>query len=188
MAEVAEKILAHIGTVLRYVAPGFVALFVLVGLDTKLTKSLWTGSGSLPLVAVLLAAVLGFGIYSVHKAIPLLSSSLILCLHRRFGRTATVCLDRERWLRRSSDDPQVKGVQEELDRWSAMINFLYCSGYSMIFLPLIIERIQQITLESRNLTMLLGFGLLVCAWISDFRETRHEFWALEEYPGGKKKE
>lgn len=53
------------------------------------------------------------------------------------------------YLRRSSEDPIIVGIQKELDKKLAMLNFLYCTFYSLCFISLIIM-LKHLVLESKD--------------------------------------
>jgi len=204
MSEITESVLSRLDAVLRYIAPGFVALFVVVAVQNGL-DSHWTNAfGGSVWPAVLLAALLGVMVYSIHTSIIVRVIWFVIVLfHRilpwswwipeRFQRdfqtkmsTGRVMfdLDTERWQRRASDDREVKAVQGELNKWAAMLNYLYCSSYPAILLPILLK-CNGVAKGNWCLVLGVGIMLLLCAVISDWRITLREFWAADKYPGGK---
>lgn len=199
MPELINNALARLETLLRYVAPGFVLLLLLMLLDPPLrTKAL---NGNIPAwMVVLSAALAGVGLYSVHTGVILrlvfwraVVALLIKCSpwlqpsdRSKSAREVMFHLDTERWSRRASADREVVIIQGELDRWASLVNFLYCSGYALIVAPLIaLERGSTSESHYWLVCLLGGLLLLVFACISNYGMTDRALWAATKYPGGK---
>ena len=251
-ADAIDRLLSHLGTLLRYVAPGFAALWVIAVLYPKTKAQCFLSSGS-PAVVVL-GMLLGATIYGVTTAVPrriwwFLIVALRLFLKRicdwlrkkekckwirnlltkekckrlcdlikkekcklilnlftkekckfilcRCYRIITyllvmwklVCskmweLDEQRWLRRVSKSPKMKGLQDEMDKWAAMQNFLYCLSHTMILIPL---WAWYRSVDSPEWWEVLfgGFAILAAALFSENRLTRKEMELHKKYPNGK---
>ncbi|UCC99534.1 MAG: hypothetical protein JSW66_06545 [Phycisphaerales bacterium] len=203
MGELIAKLLSGLGTILRYIAPGFVALLVAIWVDKDFDLFKTPGHCSHPSWAIPVAAALtGVFIYAIHVGFlvrPLWW--LVVQSHkwRYLRRYSRICekdnkrptcyimwdLDTQRWKRRASSNEEIKAVQEELDKWSALLNFLYCSGYATIVVPILVKcfRCRQAE-EHWETVSLLGFLVLAFALISEWRETNRELWATKEYRDG----
>ena len=201
MVDVIDKILSRIDIILRYIAPGFVALFVL--LASAPCIRLFQNQSVYPTWTVVLAAALvGVLVYSVHTGATVHGFAfLIIFLYKRYlkypgvpdeyqsKRSINVMfdLDTERWLLRNSPDKKVQGIQSELDSWSAMLNFLYCSSYLIVLIPLYLRFSypSEISCYWWHL-FCLGVLTLIFALISSFRIITRQFWAVKTYPKGRK--
>lgn len=150
--DVIDRLLARLGTLLRYAAPGFAALFVIAWLIPNSHDFFDRDSN----VLVVAGSLLGVTIYGLHTN---LSLPIIRCLvlsaryklndgwkhqnrclrlrqRRSFAKKTAAQLDLQRWLRRVSDSKDVKAIQDELDKWGAMLNFLYGLSLSMLLIPI----------------------------------------------------
>lgn len=204
MGDLLEKALSRIDTIIRYIAPGFVALFVILACATDIHLFQNQSNSVYPAWAIVVAAALaGVLVYSVHTgAIVHGVALLIIPLHKRYlkypeisehrsKRSVNVMfdLDTERWLRRCSRYEEVRNIQDELDKWAAMLNFLYCSSYLMILIPLYFRfsHPSKVSCYWWHLSC-LGALMLLFALISSFRIITRQFWALKRYPQGKKQD
>jgi hypothetical protein len=203
MGELIAKLLSGLGAILRYIAPGFVALLVAIWVDKCFEPFKTAGYGAI-LVGASLA---GFFIYSIHTGFlvrPLWC--LIVLLHKKCKHLECLneCsqlyeedkeesawkimweLDTQRWKRRGSGDKKIKAVQRELDKWSELLNFLYCSGYATIFVPILIKCFRSEHTEEYWLKVAaFGVVILVFALISEWRETNRELWTSKWYRNAK---
>lgn len=192
--ELIKVILDRFGAILRYIAPGFTALFVIyflyVGRNVSQNKPIvdypdWLIAGG--------AALAGVWIYALHICVivRILWLPIILWILRctpcsylnnnqRKERifSLQVKLDEARWTRRGAK----KDIQRELDKWGAMQSFLYCSAYVMILIPCLMKwPIRIITTFKNNediFVLCLGVITLAAALISEYRHTNREFWAI----------
>lgn len=186
-AEAIDRLLSHLGTVLRYIAPGFAALFVVAAVVPDSRPFLSSGSPAV----VVLGMLLGPTIYAIHTgAVLRLLWFLIVWLHKK-EKPARVWntmsqLDDQRWLRRASEEGEIQAIQGEMDKWAAMLNLLYCLSYIMILIPLAVKISQRCRVSSGWIIILLG-GLVVLAvtLFSEYRITGKEIWLTKQYPNGK---
>lgn len=193
LVEMLEKLLSHIDALLRYIAPGFVALFTLMAVKANIDLFQYYPTWAI----MVLAALIGVTIYSLHTAVivQVLGWAVIKFhlwkKHHPFVpdnySTLSVFrvsfnLDTERWLRRSSRDERVRNLQMELDKWSAMLNFLYCSSYLLIVIPLYLVDSQSKPISNWWHLFCIGVFMLFFAIISSFRIINRQFWIVKTYP------
>jgi hypothetical protein len=90
-------------------------------------------------------------------------------------------IDDQRWRRRGSGDKRIQAIQRELDMWGAMLNFLYCSGYTIIVVTLVAYWIVG---DVNHFSAMLGLGLMlsVCGMVTDIRATLRELRIIDDYP------
>lgn len=96
------------------------------------------------------------------------------------------------YLRKVSLDVRVKSIQAEIDNRLALLMFLYCSCYSLLFIPLMSLfhiLISEITLDDTLgfkyfCTIILGVIVSVLAITFDYRILQREIWAVEYFPEG----
>ena len=197
----AGELLDGLGAVVRYVWPGFVALFawIAVGRDSCPGPSrggyaTWGMVGASVLIGVL--------IYAVHVCFVgrLILRPLILLIHlgkadhpwisasqRRLAKQGTARLLLElavgRLRRRISQDAETRAVQRSLDRWRGMLNLLYCSGYALMIVLLLAQCPESAVKEGARAeyVLILGIVLLVVGLISDCACTWRELWAAATY-------
>jgi len=207
-----DKVLSNLGTILRYLASGFVAAFVTIWVDKCFDPLKLAGNSGYPSWAVPVGAgLVGIFVYAVHKGVvarllwalvvwshnraPLNRLSKLELLKKVLGekvpqRTWAMMwdLDSQRWKRRASSDDEVKSVQRELDTWSELLNFLYCSAYITIVVPILVRILHTAQAKEYWWTVsCFGCLIMVFALISDWRESNREFWACDEYPDGTRK-
>ena len=94
------------------------------------------------------------------------------------------------YLRRSSEDPIIVGIQKELDKKLAMLNFLYCTFYSLCFISLIIM-FKHLMLESKDCglyhpdriigVLILSGVVIFSAGLYDYRTTVREMWVIKHF-------
>ena len=191
--EIFEKILSHIDALLRYIAPGFVALFTLTALKGNTDLLQYHPTWAI----IVLAALIGVTIYSLHTAVIVqVLGWVVIKLHlwkkdHSFVpdnySTLTVFqvsfnLDTERWVRRWSRDERVRNLQMELDKWSAMLNFLYCSSYLLMLIPLYVMVSESKPISNWWHLFCIGVFMLFLAIISSFRIINRQFWMVKTYP------
>jgi len=198
----------RIGALLRYVAPGFAALFVWAVVVEKKANGCGdiAGGGYSTWALAAVAAACGFLIYALHVCFMgrVFWRPLILWMHlskeqhrwisAEQRKAAKAGLDGlllelsvSRLQRRVSDDAEVRAVQKGLDKWAAMLNFLYCSSYAMIVVPLLVMCPQTEVTESAwaDFVIILGVVCLVAALASDHMRAWRDLWAAATYPGAK---
>jgi len=185
----------RIGVLLRCVVVGFLTLLVwMVVTDEVGGYSTWVAGAG--------AVVCGLLIYSLHVCVlaRIIWRPLIMHLHivrdkhpwisKEQRKLAKAGMDRllldlsvSRLRRRISEDAETRSVQKGLDRWRGMVGFLYCAGYSMIIVPLVVIWPQSEVEESALLShvVILGALTLFGAIISDYIETWRELWAGATY-------
>lgn len=187
--EAIDRLLSQLGMILRYIAPGFAALFVVASVFPGTLKFLRSGSPAI----VVLGMLLGPTIYGVHTgALVRLIWFPIICRLRKKEKQALIRtmmskLDDQRWLRRASKDNEIQSIQREMNKWAAMLNFLYCLSYTMILIP-VAAKISQPSSESSNWLFILlgGLGILAAAFVSDYHICGKEIRLSEQYPNGEK--
>jgi len=189
IAEAIDKLLSHIGMLLRYFAPGFAALLVLAAV---LPSTRAFVSSASPAVVVL-GMLLGPTIYGIHTGATLRGFwFVVVALHKKAKPGAVLremCrLDDQRWLRRASQDAEVQYVQSEMDKWATMLNFLYCVGQTMILIPIAAKIYGRYPLTPDwNLMLFGGCLVLAATLVSEYRITGKEMRLTAEYPDGKTK-
>ena len=199
MSNLVDSILARLETLLRYVASGFIALFVLSITHTCFTPLATTQNGGYPpWVIVVAAALTGIIIYAVHTGVIVrfLWWRIVVCMHLRLlnhpwmptdrskkAKDIIWELDTARWRRRGVQNPEILAVQRELDKWSSLLNYTYCSSYPMIIITILIKIIHpDQTSPHWEFLLVLGLVLLLFALFSDYKITERELWAIKTYP------
>lgn len=185
-AEAIDRLLSQLGTVLRYIAPGFAALLVVAATIPDSRPFLLGGSPAVVVLGMLLRPA----IYGVHTgAVLRLLWFPVVWLHKRKWPGAILRemseLDNQRWLRRAGDQ-EAKEMQAEMDKWSAMLNFMYCLSYTMVLIPLAAKMIEHWSVSSEA-RIVLGGGLVVLSatLASEWRITGKEIEFAGRYPDGK---
>lgn len=205
-AEAIDRLLSQLGTLLRYVAPGFAAIYVIAAVIPRSQEFLIPVSPQV----VVLGMLLGFAIYALHTALLLrIWWFPIVCFRQKeWWKCKWICkkcdpiwkemsrLDYQRWKRRASEeDDEVLSMQKEMDKWAAMQHFLYCLSYSMILIPLWArvyaepnsepksERVWDFEM-SRCAILLGGCLVFIVALISEYRITGIEERLCDDYPDG----
>ncbi len=198
MANPIESVFSQLGTILRYIASGFVAVVFVHLAKVDVPPLVHHLTPELQLWGIVVAAsLLGFSIYAVSSnvIVPLVFWRIVVCLHKKVHkglipeehRKDSVkelmhALGNQRWVRRAQKGGAAKHIQVELDKWGASMSFLYCSSYPMIVIALwkgIAER--QCTIGFWGI-MGTGVFLLLCAVISDYLLTEKELRVWLEYP------
>jgi len=199
MSNVVDSVFSSLENILRYIAPGFVALFILIFVENSFSPFQHGPNSRYPdWVNIIIAVITGFLIYSIHKSVfAHIFWRIVISLQRhltkqrwvpdsyRLKSTAQIMfdLDTERWKRRASNDKEVLSIQKELDKWSSMLNFLYCSSYPMILIPLGTKCMCPNFVNPCWLYLFCtGLVVLLFALISECRITIREFWAVKTYP------
>jgi len=202
MGDLLEKALSRLDTIIRYIASGYVALFVLLTTATDIHLLQNPSNNVYPSWTIIVAAALaGILVYSAHTGAIIQGIGLLMIYLRKScpsypkgngpwpkGAVDVLFdLDTERWLRRCSHSEEVRKIQAELDRWAAMLNLLYCSSYLMIFIPLYLRLFHpgKISCYWWHLVC-LGALMLFFALVSSFRIITRQFWTLERYPRDEK--
>jgi hypothetical protein len=205
-----DRVFSNLGNLLRYIAPGFVAVLVVWAIKPESFPAILPEPCSdfsqsyaifFPLI-LLIAVLIGLTIYALNTgAIVRILWFLIypFTIWRAFrrqilrNRLRTITpwgvifgLDSQRLLRRASPEEEVKSIQMEIDKWASMLNFLYCSSYFMIGVPLYFYGFSIFHSPTKGrLIVFVGLFVLVCALISEYRITNREIWAVEKYPDGR---
>lgn len=177
--EAIDKILAKLGDLLRYFAPGVVGFVLVAALrdDVNLEDlSNFTGLGLYMLVGLILLG--GVATYAIHRYIlvwPLWA--LVMQLRRWLNayppipeqwtkkplRQVMFELDMQRILRGASSDPVVRQVSRHQARWSSLQHYLYTSGYLCILVPLLVNTITPGHVVESNVTPCLWLGAVARA-------------------------
>ena len=186
-AEAIDRLLSHLGTLLRYVAPGFAALYVTAAVIPEARPFLSTSSSAV----VVLGLILGLTIYGIHTSALVRPLWFVVVWFRMKEKPSLIRqtmskLDEQRWLRRASKEPQVQSIQEEMDKWGSMQNFLYTLSYVLILIPWIAKISKLCSVSSAWWMLLLGgCFVLIATLISENRMTLREIEFAEKYPEGK---
>jgi hypothetical protein len=183
--ELIESVFSRLETLLRYIVPGFVALFVIEVLFQGSSHSLLIGSQEYPPWSVIIAfSLIGILIYAIHQNLVVRITNLaIVYFHLKVDKfekksgpeelkvnRVIIDLDNERWIRRYSDDKRTAAVQAALNGWAAMLNLLYCTSYVMILIPIYVSVIYPDEVSKYWWHILvLGILLLIIALASDWR-------------------
>jgi hypothetical protein len=215
MSNVIDSVLSRLETILRYIAPGFVALFaaILIVPDFNPFQD-GTNAGCEPWVASLGAVLGGVAIYSIHtSSVGRVFYRIAMWFHHRQSvharerdsyytpesfetRSVTGAmfdLDSERWRRRTIGNEETNRIQKELDKWGTLLNFLYCTSYPFMLIPFLVWLGTKIAWVGPNyltprwwVWMLVGALLLVFGVMSDYNIIKREFWAMRTYPSARK--
>jgi len=196
IADAFDRLLSGLETVLRYIAPGFATLFIVAAVVPASRPFLSSGEPAV----VVLGMLLGPAIYGVHTGFLLrILWPLVICviLSWRHGwqganvRETMRDLDRQRWLRRASKDEEARAMQREMDKWAAMLNYLYCLSYLLILIPLLaLLLLTESTDVNRDTARAVVFGgifVLAATFWSEFGMSRKEMELADDYPEGTKK-
>jgi hypothetical protein len=185
MFETPSKFVSALEDLLRYVAPGFVGVaLVLLTLPAKNLPSYLLGvnPGYLLVGSGILAGVI---LNSCHVAIlEDLLCLLVLRTCRRFlpdfpnevwgksSRKALLLLEERREFRRSSSE-KAKQFQIRHDRFGATLTFLYCASYPGLGITIY----QASRLHLSWFALLTGLFFLVFGIACDINYTRRDIWA-----------
>ncbi len=191
MDETIDRILSRLETWIRYVAPGFVLLGVAWLLKPDMVARVYCELQRFPWIPPVLVSLIGVAIYAVHQnvIVRFLFWLVVLiqiywkadeyptALRRQPTPVVMRTIETERWLRRSGNQ-NIRMIQSTLDSWASLMNFLYCSSYSLLALPLVIEdnSCWKVPL------LFTGFSLFIVAVWSDWRITLREAWMMCKYP------
>lgn len=186
LGEALIRILDSFDRILRYIAPGFVALFVFMFVSQPLNLfDGWIDPASVVPVVCICAALAGCAIYGIHTAvmIPLFWGAILFVKLRSNSGEEMMRQDIQRWLRRTGKNAEAKAVQDQLDRWSALQHYLYCSSYSMIAIPLFFKwnRGERLTTLATSI-LVLGVVTLCSAIFSEHRLTDRERLLTQKFP------
>lgn len=200
MSDALETAFSHLETILRYVAPGFVALFVLMFAAHEPPFDLFK-YGPWAAVGAILSGIL---IHTIHTAflvriifwfIVFVQLSIgkryipnnyrSTSLWQKLLATSTVVwnLDTEIYMREASESREVKAIYKSMARWTANVHFLYCTSYFLILIPTFVS-----LANTSDLHPLFWFGWMVFVWAlqSDYQLIERHFWVWQEYLGGTK--
>ena len=186
-AEAIDRLLSHLGTLLRYVAPGFAALYVTAAVIPAARPFLSSATSTV----VVLGMLLGPTIYGIHTSALVRPLWFLVVWWRLKGESVSIRkkmsdLDEQRWLRRASKELQIQSIQGEMDKWGAMQNFLYTLSYVLILIPGIAKIGKLCSVSPTWWKFLLG-GCFVLAvtLLSENRMTLREIEFAKKYPDGK---
>ena len=198
MADAIERLLQSTETLLRYVAPGFVAMIVVAVSDRSKAPEWYNHVTANPWLGVLLAVLAGFLIYAAHRALleDLTCMVTVAVLRRVFPHEVPSALTKassyeivqslpkEHLKRRASGDPFPNDVQRDLDSLGATLSFLFCSSYAAIGIPLLMVTTSDLLAMDglRAFVFVSGFVLLLLAFACDVRYMRLDLWAMREHP------
>jgi len=202
MGDAFEKIFSRFGLFLRYLAPGIVFLIVFMLLHRNFCLGQLRELSDRELTGLIIfIALLGFGIFSIHRYIIVWPLWWLVVKMRRLlnvypplptewnnlpTRRVMFLLDMQRLLRGASQDKKVLAVSDAHARWSSMQHYLYCSAYIMLILPIIFRVLLPKALQADRFWPILvsGFLLLILVLISEFRNTNLDVWATTKFPDG----
>lgn len=92
------------------------------------------------------------------------------------------------YLRKNSADESVRRIQHDMETRFALLTFLYCSFYSLVFIPLAFFIFKKsftghfISTDRCYLSIFAGLLVLIAAINFNFRITRREMWVVKHYP------
>jgi uncharacterized membrane protein len=185
-AEAIERLLSHLGTLLRYFAPGFATLYVTAAVIPMARPFLSSATSTV----VVLGMLLGPTIYGIHNSALVRPLWFLVVWWRLKGASISITkkmsdLDEQRWLRRASREPQIQSIQGEMDKWGSMQSFLYTLSYVLILIPGI-AKICKPSSVSPNWWMFLlgGCFVLAATLLSENRITLREIEFAKKYPNG----
>ena len=186
-AEAIDRLISHLGTLLRYVAPGFAALYVTAAVIPEARPFLSSSSSAVVVLGLLLGPI----IYGIHTSALVRPLWFLIVWFRTKEKPAQIRntmskLDEQRWLRRASKELQILSIQGEMDKWGSMQNFLYTLSYVLILIPWIAKIANSCSVSSAWWVFLLGgCFVLIVTLISENRMTLREIEFAEKYPDGK---
>jgi hypothetical protein len=202
--------------IIRCVAPGFVALYVLMFVDRGFNPFRNETTGYPDWVIFTGIVLSGIFIQAIHATVlirliwlPAMAfhryikkNPLIDTLYEKLGvnlreksKWSIIIMwdimsqiDNQRWRRRASENREIRRFQQQLDNWGAFQNLLYCSIYITLIIPLYIRITRAEYIRPNWLHILCaGVFLLIFAVISEYRATNAELKASNEYFDGHKK-
>jgi hypothetical protein len=202
-----DQLLTNVVRTLRYLAPPVVALVViwLVDPDHDVIIAIGqTGVGQKSLVWTDLASwwpvgglAIGAGVfvYHVHRAVahPLLDKVMVR-IHRRkmgieMGTATSEDLDFARWCRRGMGIGTTAGAtQAVLDEANAAAHFLYCTGWCIFLLSLVVTLAFRPYFDARDHLLalgLVGIAFVALGAIDDYGTTKRDIRAFLRYPGAR---
>ncbi len=194
MDDLIASALDKLDTILRTVAPGFIAVFA-VGLVTDATAEFaLPTSGEWRVIAF--SVLLGFASYALHISVledvmmwPVLALTRLwfdehvpvaLRTGRHYDKLGT--LSRERWARTVSSDQRIKAIQSTLGRGYSWLVFLYCSGYLLLVAAGVLSVWGNIPWSGVGRVVGAGAIALMAAVVWDTKITRHEMWLVKHFP------
>lgn len=200
MSDTIASIVEGIQQILRYVAPGFVSLGLVILQFPELMNKADSIFRAEPGTAVLAGLTMGVVLNSVHTALLENWLCILVCwifkykyvndvpqsLKNQSARKMMMDLEKQRMLRRNSEIVPVQGVQRDHDALGATLTFLYCASYPGFLIPLI--PLYQgwtgsITGASIHwIVPVIGALFLVAAFLCDFRYTRQDTWVARNFP------
>lgn len=197
-ATIVGEIFDRMSALLRYIAPGYVAILV-AGFVRDIDLKNISDNSCIFWAIVVIGILSGVLVYAIHMCIltrivwcPMFfwlmqfSPFKKHCPYRGTEKAfaLSILLDEQRWLRRFSKKPEDKAIQKELDNWGAMQSFLYCSSYAMLLTPILLNWILNDPVLWGDILRFgfMGIIVLFLALISDFRHANRELWANQRYP------
>ena len=192
MDEAIDRILSRLETWIRYIAPGFVFLGIAWLLEPEEARKIFCKFKEFYWLTSVFVSLIGVAIYAVHQNTVVRFLFWFIVSILKIPRQ-TKCpedlrekptfkvmqrIEEERWLRRASGNSGVKMIQRTIDSWASLMNFLYCSSYSLVVLPLFIGK-NSCWKEELLLSSVI---LFIVALLSDFRITLREVWMIKKYP------
>ena len=190
MLDKAANFLAAIEDLLRYVAPGFVGVAVLLLSFPALALPTNIASVGTPYLISVGGVLLGVILNSCHVAVledafcllVLLVYRLFSSQHRNSDKSVFQMLQRleaQREFRRTSQNPRAEQFQRRHDRFGASLTFLYCAcypGLAVTFYEWFFSR------PVNRVALLTGVFCLLFALACDVTYTRRDIWAAAEFP------
>ncbi len=178
---------------LRYVAPGFVFIALLVVAYPSLFNQANDPLRASTALALAVGIIAGITLNSVHVAVledllclfvlllyrtPLLRDRLPEETRALTARANFLKMEEQRMRRRISDEGPARRFQQDNDSFAATLTFLYCSSYPG-FAIAIYQCIVGDPVDGRLL--LSGVIFLLVGVICDVRYVQIESWAIREF-------
>jgi hypothetical protein len=191
MFDTASKFVSALEDLLRYVAPGFVGVAMILVAYPAASLPPYLLSVGPPYVLVVGGVLAGVILNSCHVAIlEDLLCFLVLCAYRPFSGKLTNKVEKlsswqmlrrleaRREFRRTSSKKEAEDFQHRHDRFGATLTFLYCASYPGLAIALYQCVMHQ---QLSRSALLSGLFFLFFGIACDFSYTRHDMWAATHF-------
>jgi hypothetical protein len=200
MSDTISNIVQGVEQILRYVAPGFVALGLFILQFPWLVDKPDAIFRVEPGIALLAGLTMGVVLNSMHVALfeNLLCSLICRIFRYRYvsevpeslkdhsNRKMVLDLEKQRMLRRASEIPSVQSFQKDHDALGATLTFLYCASYPalLVFFIIVYQWWTDCVTEDSHQWLVFAIGALfaAAAFLCDLRYTRQDAWAVRNFP------
>ncbi|HQU83103.1 MAG TPA: hypothetical protein PKY59_08270 [Pyrinomonadaceae bacterium] len=177
VAETLKEVVEYVGIIIRYTASGFIGLLILLIAEIPTSEKLNEFVKSFPWAFLVIAIIIGLTMYSIHHTVL---DALFNRLSIKFnGRKDNLYqLKKARRKRRASNEIR----QKDMDSTFSLLNYLYCSSYLFIIIPLFTKMLGVWQNQLIKWWYVLGTGvfLLLVTFYGDFCITKEEFLEFDD--------